>query len=138
VSPHIRTPQPFILDDPLDYESGRLAAKTLNDRRVLARQELEKATEKLVDAERDYRKGRARKIGDATGTALEKKEWLDGETADLRHKRDGAEWAVKIIQERLAELDAQRASLHRLLEWSARLDPHAAELFAQRQPVKAA
>lgn len=135
---HVRAPQPFILDDPLDYESGRLAAKTLNERRAAARSDLESATDRLCDAERDYRKERARRIGEASGTVDEKKVWLDSETADLRHARDGAEWAVKIIQERLAELDAQRASLHRLLEWSMRLDPMAAEVFAQRQPVKAA
>ena len=129
---HTRAPQPFILDDPLDYESGRLAAKTLNERRAAARSDLETATGKLVDAERDYRKRRAERIGVAKGTVDEKKAWLDGDTADLRAKRDGAEWAVKIVQERLAELDAQRASLHRLLEWSMRLDPMAAEVYAQR------
>lgn len=130
---HRRTPQPFTLSDPIDYEDGRAALKEINLRRSTARDDLEEATEKLIDAERDYRKGRAEKIVKAEGTALEKKEWLDGETADLRHRRDGAEWAVKIIQERLAELDAQRASLHRLIEWSMKFDPLAAQTHAQER-----
>lgn len=128
--PHHRTPQPFTLSDPIDYEDGRAALKEINLRRSAAREDLEKATGMLVDAERDYRKLRAEKIGQAEGTAVEKKEWLDGETADARHKRDGAEWAVKIVQERLAELDAQRASLHRLIEWSMKFDPLAAQTHA--------
>jgi chromosome segregation ATPase len=131
--PHSRVPQPFSLDEPIDFEDARQALKEIGRRRVSARQDLEKATGELVDAERDYRKERARKIGDATGTAVEKKEWLDGQTADLRHRRDGLEWTVKIIQERLADLDGQRASLHRLVEWSAALDPTVAEVWAQRK-----
>jgi hypothetical protein len=122
---------PFIMDEPLDYESGRVALKTINSRRMDALRDLENATQELTEAERAYRKERARVIGDLDGTALEKQVKLDGDTADFRHRRDGAEWAVKIIQERLRELDGQRASLHRLVEWSSRFDPHAAEVFAQ-------
>jgi septal ring factor EnvC (AmiA/AmiB activator) len=133
VSPHGRAPQPFVLTEPIDYEDGRMALKTINERRTVAREDLENATGKLIDAERDYRKERARLIGEASGTALEKKEWLDGKTADKRHERDGCEWAVKIIQERLEELDAQRASLHRLIEWSIQLDPTVAEARAHRR-----
>jgi hypothetical protein len=116
----------------LDYEDGRLAARRLNERRADALKDLERATETLVDAEREYREDRSRRIVEATGTSIEKKEFVDGKTAVSRAKRDGAEWAVKLVQEKLAELDGQRASLHRLIEWSMRLDPRAAEVYAQR------
>lgn len=128
---HNRVPQPMTLTEPLDYEDARAAMKALAQSRKVAREGFEEATQKLVDAEREYRKGRslARVECEAT-TAADRKEEIDGKTADLRHERDGAEWAVKIAQEKLEEIDAQRASVHRLVEWSMKLDPFAQE---QRQ-----
>lgn len=129
-------PQPYELREPIDFEDGREALSELANRRKNTRLELERETETLIDAERDYRKGRASARVNATSTtALDRKDEIDSATADLRHARDGAEWRVKISQEKLEEIDAQRASMHRLVDWSMRLDPFATE---QREPTKRA
>lgn len=125
---HNRTPQPMTLTEPLDYEDGREAMKALAEQRKAARRGFEKATQALVDAELEYRKGRSlARVSCESTTAADRKEEIDGATADLRHTRDGAEWGVKIAQEKLEEVDAQRASVHRLVEWSMKLDPFAQE-----------
>lgn len=129
---HARVPQPMTLTEPLDFEDAREAMKALAEQRKKTRGEFEQATGRLVDAEREYRKGRAlARVKCEGSTAADRKDEIDAATADLRHVRDGAEWAVKICQEKLQEIDAQRASVHRLVEWSMRLDPFAQE---QREP----
>lgn len=131
---HTRVPQPMTLTEPIDFEDAREALKALASKRKAYRKELEKATSRLVEAERDYRKGRATaRVQCESTTAADRKEEIDGNTADLRHARDGAEWGVKIVQEKLEEIDAQRASVHRLVDWSMKLDPFAQE---QRNPMQ--
>ena len=127
-----RTPQPFhlgiefSLEQPLDYEDARSAAHTFATQRQEARQVLESAYAELAQAEHDYRKARASARGRAEGdTGKERDEWVDSETAGERLERDRAKFKVEIAKERLAEIDATRASFHRLVEWSARVDPNA-------------
>jgi predicted NAD/FAD-binding protein len=132
---HCRTPQPFVLDedDVLDYESGRTAGSELNRRRVEARRALEDAIKTRIEAETVYRKARATKRLEADASdAPGRKEQIDAWTADEWEAREKAQMAVDIWKERLEEIDGQRATLHRLLEWSMRLDPAAAEVQAQR------
>lgn len=133
---HTRAPQPFILeeDDVLDYESGRAAGKELNRRRVEARNELQAAVDERIDAETNYRKDRAAKRPQVTGTNDgSRKDELDKLTVDTWAARERAQLKVDIWKERLEEIDGQRATLHRLIEWSAQLDPAVAEVWAQRR-----
>lgn len=129
-----RAPQPFTLDDPLDYEDGREALKEINRRRQQTRLELETATGERIDAETLYRKARATKRLEVTASdGPGRKEQVDAWTTDEWAVRERAQQKVDILKEKLEEIDGQRASLHRLVEWSAQLDPTVAEARAQRQ-----
>jgi hypothetical protein len=139
-----RAPQPFTLgvefslEQPLDYEDARAAARQFAEQRSQARQVLEGAYAKLADAERDYRLARARARRDAPKvergevTAGDRDDAVDAATAEERRERDVARFTVELTKERLEEIDATRASFHRLLEWSAKIDPAAAENRAPR------
>jgi hypothetical protein len=131
---HGRTPQPFLLDEPLDYEDGRAAASELNRRRVDARKDLEKHIDARIEAETVYRKARALKRLEVTATdGPGRKEQVDAWTTDEWAAKEKAQRAVDITKEKLEEIDGQRASLHRLIEWSQQLDPTVAEARAQRR-----
>ena len=132
---HTRTPQPFVLDedDILDYESGRAASAELNRRRVDARKQLQTATEKRIELETVYRKARATKRLEVTATdGPGRKEQVDAWTTEEWQAKENQQAVVDMWKERLEEIDGQRASLHRLIEWSMKLDPLAAEIHAQR------
>lgn len=134
---HGRTPQPFGLEEPLDYEDARRAASELNRRRVEARHDLEQNHEDRIDAESVYRKARSLKRLEVTATdGPGRKEQVDAWTADEWNVWEKAKMRVDITREKLAEIDGQRASLHRLIEWSAALDPTVAEIMAQRREQK--
>lgn len=135
---HVRAPQPFILDedDVLDYESARSAGSELNRRRVDARHELEKAGEARIAAETALRAARAKALveGKVDGKNAEaRKILLEDATAQEIAAVDKVQNALDIWTERLKEIDGQRATLHRLIEWSAQLDPAVAEVWAQRR-----
>jgi hypothetical protein len=128
------SPQPFTLgtefslEQPLDYEDARSAAHTFAVQRQEARQQLEAAYAESAQAEYDYRKARRRERAKAEGeTGKERDEFVDSATAGERLERDRAQFKVKVIGERLEEIDATRASFHKLVEWSAKVDPAAAE-----------
>lgn len=122
-------PVPLTLQDPLQIDEARRACQEIARQRQSARQTFETANEKLANAERDYRKARSVKYVENTGapSAGMRDALVDAETADERYERDVARGVVEAAQERLKEIDAQRASLHRLIDWSARLDPYAVE-----------
>lgn len=125
--------EPFSRREPIDYEDAREALRKLAEQRREALQDLETESFALVDAERDYRKGRAEARVSCKGTtAADRKDEIDSATADLRHTRDGARMRVDIVKEKLEEVDGQRASVHRLVDWSAQLDPLVAEARGQR------
>lgn len=123
----------FALEQPLDFQDARAAARTFAEQRGEARRTLEGAYLKLADAERDYRRARmqarisAPKVERGEVTAGDRDDHVDSATADERRERDVARYTVEITKERLAELDATRASFHRLVEWSAKIDPAATE-----------
>lgn len=138
---HRRAPQPFVMteDDVLDYESGRTAASELNRRRITARQELQTAIGERIEAETAYRRARATKRLEVTATdGPGRKEQVDAWTAGEWQLREKAQMKVDILKEKLEEIDGQRASLHRLIEWSMQLDPTVAEARAQRRERQAA
>lgn len=134
---HTRVPQPFTLDedDVLDYESGRAASSELNRRRVDARKQLQAATEKRIELETLYRKARARAhVEGIEGKDAEaRKDALNDKVNAEWQARENQQAVVDMWKERLEEIDGQRASLHRLIEWSAQLDPAVAEVWAQRR-----
>lgn len=127
-----RSPSPFTLglefslDQPLDFEDARDATRRFAEQRQEARQMLESAYAEQAQAEFDYRKARREQRLSATDTSeKERTEFVEAQTAEHRKARDLAQYKVKIIIERLEEIDASRASLHRLIEWSAAIDPAA-------------
>lgn len=125
-------PQPFTLgtqfslEQPLDYEEARAASRTFAEQRQEARKMLESAYAEMAEAERVYRVSRRTERARAQGdTGKERDEWVDAETAGQRLERDRAKFKVEITKERLQEIDATRASFHKLVEWSAKVDPNA-------------
>ena len=122
------TVQTLPLGAPLDYESFRDGAKDLAKRRREARVLLEESVRRHADAEHDYRKARALAYVAIDGqTVAEREIKLDAQTAEHRQIRDVAKGMIDVAKELLEEIDAERASLHRLADWSVRIDPTASE-----------
>lgn len=123
------------LAEPLDMDDAREAMKVLAVRRREARENLEQAYKKAAETERDYRTAlavaHARNAGE--GTAAQREAQARADVADKSYERDLAAGMVKAAHARLDELDGERASLHRVVEWSLRLDPHAAEIRGGNQ-----
>lgn len=129
----------FSLEQPLDYEDAREAARTFAEQRQAARQMLESAYAEQAQAEAEYRRAKARCRPKAEGdTAKARDEWVDSETATERQARDEAEFKVKLIRERLEEIDGTRASFHQLLSWSAKVDPNAEDNREPRPELRRA
>lgn len=134
---HDRVPQPMELRDPLDYEEARAAYKESGRQRRDARVELERRIADLAEKERLYRVARAQAYVTVDAPAAgERDAKVDEKASGARRDRDIAKGMVDAAKERLAEIDADRASLHRLVEWSMRLDPYAQE--QRRQEARAA
>jgi hypothetical protein len=127
---------PVFLRDALDVDDARTAARTLAEQRKEARRFLEQRIERAADAKREYRKALAQAFVTADGSTAAQREANAKEVAaDMEYQRDLAEGMVKVAHEKLAEIDGERASLHRLLEWSMRVDPNAREDRAPADPV---
>jgi hypothetical protein len=119
---------PFAFGQPLDQDDARQALRMVAEQRHQARDWYQRAIEQRADMERVYRKARAAAWARHTdGTAKEREDQVNDVTADARYERDVADGIVRAALERLAEVDGERASLHRLIDWSMRLDPHAQE-----------
>lgn len=73
------------------------------------------APESEASKERDYRKLRARRWVDAEGTAKQKEDWVDGETADARYERDVAKGLVLVARESVRSRQAQLSALQTLV-----------------------
>ena len=115
--------KPFQFEEPLDMDEARTALKAIARARRQAREWFQQATLNAAEKERAYRKARAREWPQVAGTAEEKKDAVNDRTADLRYERDVAVGVVKAALERLEEVDAERASLHKLVEWSMKVAP---------------
>lgn len=128
-------PTALRLEDALQIDEARRAVHILAVRRREARIELQKAEDKLADRERDYRKARAVAyvMHAQAASAGARDAAVDEATADARYDRDVARGVVRSQEELLKEIDGERASLHRLIDWSSRLDPYAADGQAERR-----
>ena len=128
-----RNPKAYTLTDPLDMEDARAAVRDLAEKREQALKDLEEAVEESAAAERDYRKALAVAFVTATGdTAAQKEANARKGAADDAYKRDLKAGMVKVAQERLNQIDGVRASLHRLIEWSQKINPTG----EQREPTE--
>jgi hypothetical protein len=125
---HERAPQPFTLSEPLDFEDARQAGKELARQRKEAREEFERRLEQAAEKQRLKRLALAKAFVEATGdTAAAREADAKKRAADAEYEHALAEGLVKAAQQRMEELDAHRATFHRLVEWSMRLDPFAQE-----------
>jgi hypothetical protein len=108
-----------------DMSEVRAAAHQLAQRRREARRDYERYTEQAADAERDYRKRLAQAFttakskSDTTATQAELE--AHAAAADHRHRRDIAQAMAKSALLRIDELEADRAMLRQLGDWSQRI-----------------
>lgn len=116
-------PDLFTLDDVLDLDDARAAARKASTVGALAEQEYMRAAEQLAGAERDYRRALAQEIvrQHAAGVAWTVcSDLARGDTAvsDLRFDRDVARGMVDAGKQRGFRLAADRRSLEALVSWS--------------------
>lgn len=113
-------PSPLILDDPLAIDDARQAYRRSSELRREAVKTQTEAHTYLNGAERDYRKLKAARYYenmDAPSAGM-RDAIVDAESADARFERDMAKSAIRAAEERVAEIDADRQSLNRLVEYS--------------------
>lgn len=116
-------PQALVLRDALQIDEARAACQAIAGQRRAARHQLETALERLAERERDYRKARAVAYvrNESAPSAGMRDATVDAETAEHRYERDVAKGLVEVAEELLRQIDAERASLHRLIEFSIRM-----------------
>lgn len=122
-------PSALTLEDALQIDEARKAVHLIAVRRRSGRGALQKAEDDLAEKQRLYRRAKAdayvrradMKPADALKVAVE------ADAADAEYARDVARGLMHAQEELLREIDGERASLHRLIDWSARLDPYAVE-----------
>jgi hypothetical protein len=121
-------PVPLSLDEPYEFEQAleiddaRRGLHLLAEQRRQARDWLQRAIKSKAEKEKEYRRERARCWARNTeGTAKEREDKVNDETAQFRYERDIAEGIVLAAKERLEEIDAERASMHRLVDWSMQM-----------------
>lgn len=111
--------RPMTFTQPLDFTGARDALREVAEQRRQARDWKQRAMQSAAEKERDYRKLRATLWTKAQGdTAKAKEDWVNSESADARFARDVALSIVKAADERISEVDGERASLHKLVEAS--------------------
>lgn len=117
--------KPFRFVQPLDMEDARDALRECATARRQAREWKQNGMQAAAEAEHNYRKSRAQAWARCPSSmiAKEKEDWVNAETVEAREQRDIAVSLVKAADERLAEVDADRASVHRLVDWSLKIAP---------------
>lgn len=117
--------EPYRFRQPLDYDDAREALKECASARRQAREWKQRAMHEAAVTEHNYRKARAEAWACCSSDkiAKEKEDWVNAETVEARQARDLALSLVKAADERLAEVDADRASVHRLVDWSMKVAP---------------
>jgi len=109
----------------LSFEEIRSAAHDLAAMRRRARESYERHITEAADAEKEYRKRLA--IAFASHRAHDKgageaETLAQGDVAEWRHKRDIAQGMAKADLLRIEELEADRAMLRQLGDWSKELE----------------
>lgn len=116
-----------MIQPPLTYDDARTAARTLAKRRHEAGDNLVEAIKDAAEKKRLHRIARALAYVKTTdGTADLRKTRVEELASQAEYDRELAEGMVRACSERLAEVDGERASLHKLIEWSMK-DPAGAE-----------
>jgi hypothetical protein len=116
--------EPYRFAQPLEMDDARAALRECASARRQAREWKQRAMQKAAEAEHEYRKGRAQAwVVCPDGIAKEREDWVNAHTAQLRQDRDLALSLVKAADERLEEVDADRSSVHRLVDWSMKVTP---------------
>lgn len=119
---------PYQLKQPVDLLDARMMARELALQRRKARKQYEDALILAADAHLKFRRAKKQAWLHAEGrTAEERKVDAEDRAAEAEKEWALQEGWVKSRQERLNEVDAERASLHKLMEWSMKLDPYAQE-----------
>jgi hypothetical protein len=116
------------LRDPLDYEEGRSAMKAAGENVRAAERELSDQIDRKAEAEREYRRALARKLialrADGMAATLAKDLARgDEEVLAYSHARDIAADMVKFRHEVLEDRRGDRASLHKLVDYSMKVTP---------------
>lgn len=122
------------MDSHLDFAEVQRAARALGEKRREARRAYEEQSQAAADADRDYRRvfavafTRARAGSDSEpGRSVAEAEALAAsEAAEAKHRRDIAQSLAKSALLRIEELEADRAMLRQLGDWSQRIEGVAA------------
>jgi hypothetical protein len=115
-------PEPMTLRDPLSIDDARDSLRAVADLRRHAEAELRAQVERSATAEADYRRALATAFVTVEGgTAAEREARPRAAVADLSYQRDLQAGLVKACLERIQGLDGERASIHRLVEYSMQL-----------------
>lgn len=116
--------EPYKFQQPLEMDDARDALRECASARRQAREWKQNCMQEEAEKERLYRRARALAWLEAPeGTAKFREDWIADRTADVRFERDIAARLVKAADERLAEVDADRSSVHRLVDWSMKVTP---------------
>jgi hypothetical protein len=112
---------PLTLEQPLEIDDARRAARRLADQRREAETELERQTIRAADAELAYRKAFAVAFIEAKGTAGEREAKAKDGAGRQARDRDIQQGMVRVLTERLRGLEGERAMLRALMDWSMRM-----------------
>lgn len=136
-------PVPMRFVDPLDYEDARQALKASAERIRAAEDRLEESINEAAEAEAEYRRQLARKmihlrttsdhaIGKPLGaTEAEKIAKGDPEVTAYSQARDIKREMIKHAFGVLEDRRGDRASLHKIVDWSAKVADREAFTSAQ-------
>jgi hypothetical protein len=109
---------------PLEFSEARQTGRQIASARREAVDALEKAVLARAEAEAEYHHQRALAMVEMKKDQVavtEAQERVKGEVADHLLAREKAANDVLILQEKLASIDGERATFHRLMEWSMKL-----------------
>jgi hypothetical protein len=114
----VNNPTRLHLEDPLEIDEARRAARRMSEVRRAAEHDHEQAVEKAADAEAAYRKAYSQAFIKATGTAAEREAIAKADSAKECRERDITAGMVKVSVERLRGLEGERSMLKSLMDWS--------------------
>lgn len=109
------------MSEPLTYAQAVEAARTITNQIRAAEQKLRAQITEAADAEGVYRKQLAlasRKARETGATVAEAETQARAQTAPLARDRDVAQGSVRACLEELEDRRGERATLHRLIDWS--------------------